>query len=71
MAVKSKKKIKPDEVDNKFELGAFAIQNWWKIAVVIAVAGLALTGFKLKCGDNEIVKDQIHLRPPAEVKKDE
>ena len=65
------KKIKADEVDNKFELGAFAIQNWLKIAVVIAVAGLAITGFSLKCGNNEIVKEQIKLRPSVEAKKNE
>jgi hypothetical protein len=65
------KKIKADEVDNKFELGAFAIQNWWKIAVVIAVSGLAITGFSLKCGENEVVKHQINLRSAADVKKNE
>lgn len=57
-----KKKNEINDIDTAFELGAFAIQNWWKLVTIIAVAGLAVTGFSLKCGNNEIKKDQINIR---------
>lgn len=62
MVAKRKKKDSNDLPDNKFEFRAFAIQNWWKIVIIIAIAGLAVTGFSLKCGNNEIVKDPIYQR---------
>jgi hypothetical protein len=68
MVVKRKKKDNDDLPDNKIELGAFAIQNWWKIAIIIAIAGLAITGFSLKCGNNEIVKDPVYQRVDSKSK---
>lgn len=68
MVAKRKKKDSNDLPDNKFEFGAFAIQNWWKIVIIIAIAGLAVTGFSLKCGNNEIVKDPIYQRVDSKSK---
>lgn len=65
---KKAKKIAANDVDNKFEFGAFAIQNWWKVAVVIAVAGLVVTGFSFKCGNNEVTKDPIYQRVDSKSK---
>jgi len=66
--VRKRKKDNDNLPDNKFELGAFAIQNWWKIAIIIAIAGLAITGFSLKCGNNEIVKDPVYQRVDSKSK---
>lgn len=62
------KKIKSDNVDNKFEFGAFAIQNWWKVAILIVLIGIMVTGFSFKCGNNEVTKDPIYQRVDSKSK---
>ena len=62
MVVKRKKKDNDDLPDNKWELGAFVIKHWLKAVAVIIALGIAVTGFSLKCGDNEITKDPIYQR---------
>ena len=68
------KKNNPNEIDNKYEVMAIFIsfleKHWWKLAILIVLVGLTITGFTLKCGDNEVVKEQLRLRP-SEVKKNE
>lgn len=62
-----KKKAQTEEIDNKWEFGAFAIRNWWKIIFIILVAGLVVSGFTIQCGKNTIHKDPIKLKAPAQV----
>jgi len=66
--VKRIKKINANDVDNKFEFGAFAIQNWWKIVLIILAAGIMVTGFSFKCGKNEVKKDPIYQRVDSKTK---
>jgi len=62
MVVKRKKKDNDNLPDNKFEFGAFVIKHFLKVIAVIIALGIAVTGFSLKCGDNEITKDPIYQR---------
>jgi len=62
--IKKKKKTKADDglPDNKWEFGAFLIKHWLKVAVLIFFAGIMITGFSFKCGNNEVTKDPIYQR---------
>ena len=65
----AKKTNNPADIDNKYEVIAFFIsfleRHWWKLAILILLAGLAITGFTLKCGDIELHKDQIKYKSPT------
>ena len=60
--VRKRKKDNDNLPDNRFEFGAFAIKHFLKVIAVIIALGIAITGFSLKCGDNEITKDPIYQR---------
>lgn len=63
---------KSEDIDNSFELGAYAIRNWWKVILILVVLGVVLTGFKVQCGKNSIEKDPVHFKNPmsSEVKNE-
>lgn len=67
-----KKKKKDDELpDNKWEMGGFLIKHWLKVAVLIILTGIMITGFSFKCGNNEVKKDPIYQRVDSKIKQGE
>ena len=57
---RKKKEKNPEEIDNKFEFGAFVIKHWLKAIAIILAGGLAFSGFSVKCGKNEMTKDPAY-----------
>jgi len=55
-----------EEIDNLYELIAYIIKkHWGKLLLIILIAGLVITGFKVQCGKNSFEKTPIKLKPPA------
>ena len=59
-----KRKQKNEDIDNKFEFGAFVIEHWWKVILLLLVAGLMVSGFTIQCGKNSIHKDPLKIKTP-------
>lgn len=51
--------------DFKLRLGAMILNHWWKVILIILVAGIAISGFNIKCGDNSFTKQPIKIKQPA------
>lgn len=65
MVQKKKKKDEPtwNDIDNKYELIAFLIKKlWWKLAIILIVAGVMITGFTCDWKDIKIQKDPIYQK---------
>jgi len=64
-----KKKSAKNDIDNKYEFGAYTLdfisKHWWKVVILILAAGLMVAGFNVKCGNNEFHKDQIKTVKPV------
>jgi len=45
-----------------YKITALALKNWWKIVLILLVIGVVVSGFTLKFGDDEIVKQPIYQK---------
>ena len=54
-----------DSIDNKYELIAYLIKrHWWKVAIIILITGIVVTGFTCGFKDIQIQKDPIYKSSP-------
>ena len=59
---KKKKIIEPDDIDNKWELGAYMIKNWWKVLILIFAVGIFVTGFTCDFKNKTFTKNPVQIK---------
>jgi hypothetical protein len=52
--------VKKDDIDNKYEFGAFIIKHWWKVLILIVASGVVITGFKCSWKNIAVEKTPVY-----------